>query len=520
MRELRNTQRRRRLRIIKAKDARSEERIRSVGSSSENPANLTRSRETAEQNRKRLAADCQAQIPVRLRIEHPAQESLQMQMGRAHLLIGSDPSCDIQLDHAAVHPQHAALQWIDGHLFYLDLSPKTANDAHARSAGHWVDHRPISIGPFQLFREDPQVPSPPAASPLERSPVLTSHVPQLALQFLGVEQSDNKWPINRLLTMVGRGAQCKLRLNHPSMPHVQACLIRTEQSCWLIDVVRAGTTGVNGRAIRLAPISVGDVLQLGPFRVEVVETTFAPLPAPPPPGAKEENPPRNKVKLFAPGNSDLALPQRAGARKTATPPKSASLVDSSDSSSAITEISRNSSPANVAAKRAIPATTILETGRPAQLKMPSRGIDPPHTHHTPEKTETGSSDSLENASIPFPQESPRAEEKSASRMEERTSPHVLDETPSDVGPAISPVVSPAATTSLTDNVDEFLRGHLSQLAQLQSNLDRLKQVCTRPSRRAMSKRVRAQLETSLQETIQTQQQLQESVSNFAKSLKQ
>ena len=323
MRETKSTQRRRRLRIIKAKDSRSEERIRSTASVLENNSHLRKSREDAEQNRQRLATACGATLPTRFRLEHPAKETQHVLMNRPSLLIGSHPECDLQLDDVAVHPRHRLLQWVNGHLFCCDLAPRTADEQLPKTNGQWVDARPITIGPYQLFREADDFSGPPVISPLDRSPELSTLQPQLALQFLGVEQSDNKWPINRLLTMIGRGSQCKLRLNHPSMPHVQACLLRMENSCWLIDVERAGTTGVHGRAIRVAPIGIGDVLQLGPFRVEVVATTFTPInPSPSPSVAKEEISARSKMKLFAPNTADLCLPQRNGSRKSSPPPKS------------------------------------------------------------------------------------------------------------------------------------------------------------------------------------------------------
>ena len=106
--------------------------------------------------------------------------------------------------------------------------------------------------------------------PLDRSTRLASEFPYLALRFDGVEQSENMWPVNRMLTLIGRGVQCKLRLNHRSMGNIHAALLRTSTGCWVIDLVRDGSTSVNGRAIQVSPIDAGDELQFGEFRVEVV----------------------------------------------------------------------------------------------------------------------------------------------------------------------------------------------------------------------------------------------------------
>jgi hypothetical protein len=103
---------------------------------------------------------------------------------------------------------------------------------------------------------------------------LAAEFPQVRLKFDGVEQTDNQWPVDRPLTLIGRSAQCKLRLNHPDMPLVQASLLRTPSGCWLIDLAGRGTTLVNGRPICFASLDIGDALQLGPFRVTVTAAAF------------------------------------------------------------------------------------------------------------------------------------------------------------------------------------------------------------------------------------------------------
>ena len=508
MRETKSTQRRRRLRIIKARDTRSEERIRSAASMLENNSLLRKSREDAEQDRQRLAAACGAQLPTRFRIEHPSKETQHVLMNRPVLLIGNHPDCDLRLDDDTVHPHHGSLQWVQGHLFYGDLAPRTGLEQPAKSNGYWVEAGPITVGPYQLFLEATEYPVPPVASPLDRSPLLSTQTPQLALQFLGVEQTDNKWPINRHLTMIGRGSQCKLRLNHPSMPHVQACLLRMEDTCWLIDIERAGTTGVNGRAIRVAPIGIGDVLQLGPFRVEVVATTFAPVTSLQPASVpKPETSTRTNVKLFAPSTVDLGLPQRTGGRKGSAPPKSPTLADSSDMNSAITEISRNN-PSTSPKKRPVPTTTILESRRSATPKAPSPADEPPVAHHANSEHPASSKTSIEQPSIAFPQQNRHADVK-------------ISTPPTDAKIVTTETAALERQTpppTIVGSVEQFLREHQLQLTRLQASLDQLKQSCDRSSRHSISKRVRSQLERSIQEAFRTRAEMQDSLALIGKSI--
>ena len=123
----------------------------------------------------------------------------------------------------------------------------------------WVERQPLQIGPCRLTIVGEESATTPAFNPLDRSPQLANEFPQVRLKFDGVEQSDNQWPVDRPLTLIGRSSQCKLRLNHPDMPIVQASLLRTPEGCWLIDLAGQGTTLVNGHPVRFASLDIGDV---------------------------------------------------------------------------------------------------------------------------------------------------------------------------------------------------------------------------------------------------------------------
>ncbi len=225
----------------------------------------------------RFFRECGGRTGVQLLVELPGvAQPARVGLDRPFLLIGRDPACDLRLDHPDVSPRHAYLQWLGGHLFCTDLGDETSLLPSRRKAGlgPWVERQPLQAGPCRMSLVGGEPQSPPASSPLERSPQLAAEFPQVRLKFDGVEQDDNQWPVDRALTLIGRGAQCKLRLNHPDMPLVQASLVRTPAGCWLIDLAGAGTTLVNDRSIQFAQLDIGDVLQLGAFRVMVTAAAF------------------------------------------------------------------------------------------------------------------------------------------------------------------------------------------------------------------------------------------------------
>ena len=227
--------------------------------------------------REQLFHECQGRRGIHLMVEWPgATQPKRLDLERPFLLIGSDPNCDLRLDHSDVSPHQVYLQWVAGHLFCTDLGSEAGSQPGRRTpkANPWVERQPLQIGPCRLTLVGEESDSAPAFSPLDRSPQLAAEFPQVRLKFDGVEQSDNQWPVDRPVTLIGRGSQCKLRLNHPDMPLVQASLLRTPSGCWLIDLAGQGTTQVNGRPVSFAALDIGDALQLGPFRVTVTAAAF------------------------------------------------------------------------------------------------------------------------------------------------------------------------------------------------------------------------------------------------------
>lgn len=238
--------------------------------------------------RENLFHECQGRRGMQLLVELPGVAYPErLELDQPFLLIGRDHDCDLRLDHPGVGSRRVYLQWVAGHLFCTDLDGETDLRPGRRKpkTNPWVERQPLQIGPCRLTIVGEESATTPAFTPLDRSPQLANEFPQVRLKFDGVEQSDNQWPVDRPLTLIGRSSQCKLRLNHPDMPPVQASVLRTPTGCWLIDLAGQETTLVNGRPVRLASLDIGDVLQLGPFRVTVTAAAF---------GMSDPNPARTK----------------------------------------------------------------------------------------------------------------------------------------------------------------------------------------------------------------------------------
>ena len=482
MREINSTQRRRRLRLIKAEVEQADDRSRHASSSLAPASNTEATRIEVERIHRRMMMECRAKPATRIRIEFAGKDPQFVSMNRPYLLIGSSPTCDVRLDHDDVKPHHTLLHWVNGQIFCCDLIPRSGADQRQQTNGNWFDREPIRVGPFSLTLENHEHPIKIDESPLDRSSQLAEEFPQLAFQFVGVEQNENLWSVNRTLTMIGRGSQCKLRLNHPSMPNVQACLLRTRHCCWIIDIEGIGTTGVNGRAVSVAPIDIGDILQIGPFQIEVVTSPLPKQDLLATSTTKKSNNSQQNTKSEQPSQAQVETrPKSLDATSKVQVKKQPSPVN------AVTP--KTTEPAQVPQQPTIKERLIDPTIRP--------GIDSKEAH--PSLVVSNSEKDL-------------AENESAAevaRHQPVSKPEVFPE----------PESTPLLTESFGRSIASFILAHETQLSLLKEQLERVKAIYDRPRRQSIPKRARSMLDQSIRETMKTQQLMQESLEQFTLSIK-
>ena len=483
VREINSTQRRRRLRLIKAEVEQADDRCRYAPSILAPASNTEAMRIEVDRIHRRMLIECRAKTATRIRIELPGKDTQIVTMSRPYLLIGSNPTCDLRLDHEDVSPQHAFLHWVNGQIFCCDLVPRLGADRRQQINGKWLDNQPINIGPYRLSLDNQEHPIKLDESPLDRSSQLAEEFPQLAFQFVGVEQSENLWSVNRTLTMIGRGSQCKLRLNHPSMPNVQACLLRTSHCCWLVDIEAKGTTGVNGRTISVAPIDIGDILQLGPFQIEVVTT------------------PISKQDLSALGTRKTSDNSRQANKLERPSPVTVEKKSNSSDSPIKNQVTEQSVPV-----KAIPPKTAEPAQARKQPTVKESSIDPAIRPETESKVTHDSSPVAWNSVEIL------GEKKSVAEVDQ----HQLI-TNTDELPKSKPTL--VAIGELEQSIGSFIQAHESQLLLLKSQLERVRAVYDKPRSQSISKRARSMLDKSMGEALKTHKLMQESFDKLTLSIK-
>lgn len=554
MRDMKSNQRRRRVRLINTVEDRTNKRRRSAATALLSASETAAAQRDLEMTRQNLISACKAKSSTRLVVEHPGAPPMTVVMKSASLIIGSDAACDVQLNHEDVSPRHCLLQWVEGGLFCCDIAPRTGlfPDRNWSANGRWIDREAIQIGPYRLSLAEGDIPEPPSFSPFDRSPLLANEYPQLGLQFVGVEQKNNIWPVNRLLTIIGRGVQCKLRLNHATMAQVQSCLLRLPTGCWIMDLANDNTTLVNGRPVRISSVDVGDILEVGPFRVEVVAigADSAPVSKPQAESTSQLKPIQLKpIKLDrepkkhprkAPAQSNVVAPFEPAVEVVAAASQTIHAVSMVESVISPASRSDATGPSVVTIAAAVdiapgdeahdfeplesadelngvPLLPTIASGRnsgattvlnPAEIESKTR------THKTKrsltkENPFTAMPNHIEEArlvkvGVPLAKSVGVAERKSNQSIETRT-------------PSVAESAKPQPSVSDAVLI-EFIKAQQAQLTELKSQLDSLKKTYDLAAGQLISKKLRDQLEKPVVDTMQCHESMQASLEQFLRSI--
>ena len=502
VREEKSTQRLRRLRRIQAQEI---PYLPSTSALVDVMASQTESLEMDTQSQ-RLFVECGGRPATRLRFLFADAPPVTVMMDRPNFLIGSAPNCDLVLSHVEISPHQALLQWINGSLFYCDLTSQTSNGQTSNgqtsdgpnspggprlqsAEGVWVRHEPVCVGPCQVLIDTDEMSPAPLDSPLVRSTRLANEFPQIALQFQGVAQSENQWPVDRILTVIGRGSQCRLRLNHESIPEVLSCLLRTPTSCWLIDIAGAGTTAVNGRPVTLSPIDIGDILRLGMFPVEVIATAFPQVQfLNSPKSDSESNSDSDSAPLSGEGELHSILP--------GSPPPSSQFRTQWHRSGMI--------PAK--SNQILEASHVAETGTESETEIPWNHQAAVTTRERPD---SGLDDSE-------PVWSSFTDELAKSRLQPSEDFSASKEV--DPGFTNPQMLGERAQRDLPQEVVEFLRSQQAQLDALKSQIDQIRVSIEKAPRRLTSGHMQNLLERSISETLQTHHSMSLSLAKLMDSI--
>ena len=273
-----------------------------------------------------FVAACGASLPLRLSVRNERSGEVDdVLIERPWAVIGGAENCDLRVLHPDISQRHTYLQFADGRLFCCDLASRTGThwSSESPSRGWLTPGEPIFLGTYSLrpypndFREDA------SAEPVNSgndSP--STECPPVAFTIANVLGRSGRPKIRRIrrtVTLAGASQVCPLRLQHASVGRVHCSFVWTPRGLWVVDLLCAGGTLVNGQVASVALLGEGDEVSIGRFQLQV---TYAPP-------AEDESEPAAPAESAS--EISVAAPPRSAdssiAPRTALPPIVFAAVD-------------------------------------------------------------------------------------------------------------------------------------------------------------------------------------------------
>ncbi len=224
-----------------------------------------------------LRAATGAEEPLRLSVARGDGAPSEHEFQYPYVVLGRGEGCDLLLPDSKISFRHAYFQIIEGRVFCVDLASRNGvlwADG-PRKYGWVTPGEPIQIGSYIVRvvgdeRRDRSLQEALAdLNPFERYRGQAGPMPKVDVEFRYEAANQPTWSVNRLLTLLGRSALCKLRFDAPTVSAVHCSLLLTRHGLWAIDLLGRGGTKVDGTNIRAVRLESGNEITVGKFQIGV-----------------------------------------------------------------------------------------------------------------------------------------------------------------------------------------------------------------------------------------------------------
>lgn len=215
-------------------------------------------------------------------------------------IIGRGSNCDLHIDEEVVAYRHAYLQVFANRVACIDLISTNGTTIDPPAPASWISagHR-FRVGTHWVQLEgewlaDQAVPSPTEFKARDEHRMEFGVLPNAELELLNTSAKGRMWPINRVVTLIGRDEKCRITIPDERISRVHCALVLLPSGLWVIDLLGKGGIKVNGQPVRCSALPEGTQLQIGDYLVAVhypdlvmpPVVAVSSLPPPPPPPAQ------------------------------------------------------------------------------------------------------------------------------------------------------------------------------------------------------------------------------------------
>lgn len=218
--------------------------------------------------------------PIRLLVRGGSSPPNVVELASPFAIVGRARDCDVTIAQDKVGYRHAYLQVIGGRIACVDLLSAGGIHWDGPPFQGWISaaHR-FRIGDswLQVFDDgwqaDASLPSPQEFKPRSEQRPEFGVLPQVDLELLNTSAKGTMWPINRVITLLGRDERCRITCADENISKVHCSLLLLPTGLWVIDLLGKGGIKVNGETVKGCLLTADAELEIGRYRLR---TRYAP----------------------------------------------------------------------------------------------------------------------------------------------------------------------------------------------------------------------------------------------------
>ncbi|SFJ09931.1 Inner membrane component of T3SS domain-containing protein [Planctomicrobium piriforme] len=221
-----------------------------------------------------LAYAAAAPGPLRLRIRMADGTEQQQEIAAPFAIIGRGAGSDVRLPEQTVSFRHAYLQAIGPRVACIDLLSVAGLNVSGPPFHGWLSpEHVLHIGSSQIqlvgeeWQGSDDLKSPLDFRPRDELRPEFGMLPQVDLELLNTQHQGMKWPINRVITLIGRDDRCRITVADERLSRVQCAMLLLPSGLWVIDLLGKGGVQMNGQACNCGLLSTGAELTIGQYRL-------------------------------------------------------------------------------------------------------------------------------------------------------------------------------------------------------------------------------------------------------------
>lgn len=211
-------------------------------------------------------------LPLRFRVATAGQTEEIHTIDSSSAIFGRAEGCQILIPDQTVSQRHAYVQALGQHVAWIDLLSTSGLKHGGPPFAGWLspDHT-MQLGgaTVQLLNDGWAVPSdlkgPLDFRPRDEQRAEYGLLPQVNLELLNTNNKGKRWPINRIITLMGRDDRCRITIVDQRIARVQCALLLLPSGLWVVDLFGQGGMKVNGQECPCALLSAGAELAIGPY---------------------------------------------------------------------------------------------------------------------------------------------------------------------------------------------------------------------------------------------------------------